>query len=548
MTTVGACQRALDMVLEYVRGREQFGVPIGSFQAVKHKAVDMYVAIERARALGYFAALTIAEDDDRRSLAASMAKAAAGDAQRIVVPARHPAVRRHRVHLGERPAPLPAAGQGRRAAARRQPPSTGRGSAARLLDAAGDDRGGLTVQLTFDDADRGVPPRVRRRGSTPTRPTEADDRRAPRLDRRPPRVGPARGSARCSTPAGSCPATRPSTAAATPRLIEQFVHQEELARRGIYASFNPQGLGIVAPSILDFGTDEQKRALGRADPARRDDRRPRHERAQRRLRPRRPAHPGRARRRPLRRQRPEGVDLGRPLRRRHPHLRPHRPRRAEAQGHQRAARPDRHARASPGGPFGSVIGPRRPRLQRGLLRRRPRARPRTCSASSTAAGGWPTARSATSGRCCGSTTPSGSTTSSTTFGAGGRRHRRSPTTRVVLDWYASVAIDAQALKLLGYRAARQDAGGAWRPTSSRSSSCSGPRRCSGRCGNAVEALGPGRARPHPPERTRTTTSQLDAHNASWFEHYLRSFAGTIAGGTSEIQRNIIAERVLGLPR
>ena len=84
MMTVGACQRALDMVIEYVSGREQFGVPIGSFQAVKHKTVDMYVAIERARALGYFAALTIAEDDDRRSLAASMAKAAAGDAQRIV--------------------------------------------------------------------------------------------------------------------------------------------------------------------------------------------------------------------------------------------------------------------------------------------------------------------------------------------------------------------------------------------------------------------------------------------------------------------------------
>jgi alkylation response protein AidB-like acyl-CoA dehydrogenase len=71
-------------VIEYISGREQFGVPIGSFQAVKHQAVDMYVAVERARALGYFAALTIAEHDDRRTMAASMAKAAAGDAQHIV--------------------------------------------------------------------------------------------------------------------------------------------------------------------------------------------------------------------------------------------------------------------------------------------------------------------------------------------------------------------------------------------------------------------------------------------------------------------------------
>lgn len=85
MVTVGACQRALDMVIDYVKEREQFGVPIGSFQAVKHKAVDMYLAVERAKALGYFAALTIAENDPRRPLAAAMAKAAAGEAQRLVV-------------------------------------------------------------------------------------------------------------------------------------------------------------------------------------------------------------------------------------------------------------------------------------------------------------------------------------------------------------------------------------------------------------------------------------------------------------------------------
>lgn len=82
--TVGACQRILELALDHVRDRRQFGVPVGSFQAVKHMAVDMYVAIERARALCHYAALTIAEDDPRRGVAASMAKAAAGDAQRLV--------------------------------------------------------------------------------------------------------------------------------------------------------------------------------------------------------------------------------------------------------------------------------------------------------------------------------------------------------------------------------------------------------------------------------------------------------------------------------
>ncbi|QIX52689.1 acyl-CoA dehydrogenase family protein [Rhodococcus sp. DMU1] len=84
LTMVGACRRILELVLEHVRGRQQFGAPIGSFQAVKHKVVDMHIAIERARALGYFAALTIAEDDPRRRVAASMAKASAGECQSLV--------------------------------------------------------------------------------------------------------------------------------------------------------------------------------------------------------------------------------------------------------------------------------------------------------------------------------------------------------------------------------------------------------------------------------------------------------------------------------
>lgn len=84
ITMVGACQRILDLVLEHVRSRHQFGVPIGSFQAVQHKAADMHIAVERARALAYFAALTIAADDPRRRLAAAMAKASAGECQSLV--------------------------------------------------------------------------------------------------------------------------------------------------------------------------------------------------------------------------------------------------------------------------------------------------------------------------------------------------------------------------------------------------------------------------------------------------------------------------------
>jgi alkylation response protein AidB-like acyl-CoA dehydrogenase len=84
ITMVGACQRILDLVLDHVRSRHQFGVPIGSFQAVQHKAADMHVAVERARALAYFAALTIAADDPRRRLAAAMAKASAGECQSLV--------------------------------------------------------------------------------------------------------------------------------------------------------------------------------------------------------------------------------------------------------------------------------------------------------------------------------------------------------------------------------------------------------------------------------------------------------------------------------
>ncbi len=94
ITTVGACQRVLDLVLEHVKQRQQFGVAIGSFQAVQHKAVDMHVATERARALSYFAALTIC---GRRSAPAPRGGDGQGGGGGVPgdrVPARPAAVRR----------------------------------------------------------------------------------------------------------------------------------------------------------------------------------------------------------------------------------------------------------------------------------------------------------------------------------------------------------------------------------------------------------------------------------------------------------------------
>ncbi|MBM3659384.1 MAG: acyl-CoA dehydrogenase [Actinobacteria bacterium] len=82
--SVGTCQAIFDITLDYAKQREQFGVPIGSFQAIKHKFADLIVALEKARASTYFAALTIAEDDERRAIATSAAKVAAADCERMM--------------------------------------------------------------------------------------------------------------------------------------------------------------------------------------------------------------------------------------------------------------------------------------------------------------------------------------------------------------------------------------------------------------------------------------------------------------------------------
>jgi alkylation response protein AidB-like acyl-CoA dehydrogenase len=76
---VGTGQKALDMAVTYAKERVQFGKPIGSFQAVKHKCVDMMVQVENARSLTYYAAWTVDENTPEAHQAVPMAKAYCSD-------------------------------------------------------------------------------------------------------------------------------------------------------------------------------------------------------------------------------------------------------------------------------------------------------------------------------------------------------------------------------------------------------------------------------------------------------------------------------------
>ena len=77
---VGGAARVLDMAVGYAKTRIQFGRPIGSFQAVKHKLADMHVDVESARSAAYFGLWTATENSADLPEAASLAKACCGDA------------------------------------------------------------------------------------------------------------------------------------------------------------------------------------------------------------------------------------------------------------------------------------------------------------------------------------------------------------------------------------------------------------------------------------------------------------------------------------
>ena len=537
LSTVATCRTIFEVTLQYAKDREQFGKPIGSFQALKHRLADCYLAVERASALGYFAALTIAEDDPRRSVAASMAKAAAGECQRLRRARRPPAPRRHRLHVGERPPLRAEAGQGRRPPVRhrRLPPRPPR----RAPRAGG-------VKLRYDDAVEAFRAELLE-WLAANRPSPEEMAADPSVS-----TGHAPDWARRWTrtmfDAGwLVPGWPPERGGRNAGPIESLVFIEELAKAKVPRTTNVQGLGIVAPSIFDYGSEDQVRdyalpilrgevtaCLGMSEPGAGSDLASLSTRAVR--------------------DGDQWVINGQKVWTSGANYADFcflfcrtDPRRAEAQGHLDRAGADGHA-----GHHGAAAArdrpPRAPRPQRGLPRRRAGAGHEPGRHGERRLGhgqrlARPRARHGVGGRGDGP----GGVARAPARGGARRSSSASPRSEraLAVDQIVQVAIDTQAARCLGYRGFAKLARGGSAPE------------------QALMKLYASEARQHlaliaaelqGADALETGMVALDGHLAidepqgTWLEQYFISFANTISAGASEIQRNIIAERVLGLPR
>lgn len=319
-------------------------------------------------------------------------------------------------------------------------------------------------------------------------------------------------------------------------LVQQYIHLEELARRRIYQSFNPQGVGIIAASLLSFGSDEQKHrwavpilraeitaSLGMSEPG-------------------------------------AGSDL--------------------ASLRTKATVADDHFVVN--GQKVWTSGAHDADVLLTFVRTDPDAsKHRGISALLI-----PTDTPGVTCRPFGSITSPGDLDFNEVFfedvrvpaanlvgplnegwrvANGSLGHERTllwlsfaerleelikdfqPETELDRDWYATLVMDAQALRLLGSAALARAARGEEDMYALSVLKLLGSEAVQHSAERALDAAGID-GLVHPTSTAPYTHLHLESFSASWFERYARSFAGTIAGGTSEIQRTIIAERVLGLPR
>ncbi len=339
------------------------------------------------------------------------------------------------------------------------------------------------------------------------------------------------------------PGNTPEFGGRNASLLEQFVHLEELGRRRITLSFNPQGLSIVVPSILAFGTDEQKRrwaapvlraemtaALGMSEPDAGSDL------AGLRTRATLDGDHFVVNGQKVWTSGAHDADVILAFVRTDPDATKHR-------GISCLVVPT----DLPGltrRPFGSIVGPEDLDFNEVFF---DDVEVPAENLIGELHGGWRVA-----------TGSLGHERAMMWLGFAERLDfivreggnslvdHGTDTDPVVQDWFGGVVIDTYALRLLGYHTLAKARRG-MEPVEQSILKLFGSEAGQAAALHMLDALGLDGLDPTQ-DSIAAAPLQSDWVHASWFTLYLRTFAGTVAGGTSQIQRNIIAEQVLGLPR